>query len=482
MALQTFGVNSSSIGIGVRAPLGTTDDAFVDFGATVSSKDDEAIVGTGSNHFVNVQGTVMADISAVHLGDGIGGDSSEHLLIGPSGYVGSFSDWTVRIQASDSTVDNRGTIWGGSGYGVFTTGTVGTTSVLNSGTIEASLFGILHSGTDVLVINNSGVINSPLFAIDGSSGVDQVTNTGRITGGILFNGGDDIYNGAAGRLAGRVFGGDGNDTIIGGIDNDEFFGDAANDILRGNAGNDALDGGAGADQMFGGAGNDTYFVDNPGDIINETGGSGIDLVKSSISFSLANTARVFGAVENLTLTGALAINGTGNALANIITGNGAANILNGGLGNDVLSGGLGNDTLHGEAGNDTLSGGLGNDRLHGEAGNDRLIGGAGNDFFVFDTALNTSTNRDIVTDFNHVADTFQLENAIFTKLGAGVHPLNAAFFHAGAAAGDANDFIVYNQATGLLSYDSNGSAAGGVIAFAVLTNKPALAANDFAVI
>ena len=67
-------------------------------------------------------------------------------------------------------------------------------------------------------------------------------------------------------------------------------------------------------------------------------------------------------------------------------------------------------------------------------------------------------------------------------VGAGVHALNPAFFHAGAAAADANDFIVYNQATGVLSYDANGNAAGGAVAFAFLANHPVLAANDFLVI
>ena len=57
-------------------------------------------------------------------------------------------------------------------------------------------------------------------------------------------------------------------------------------------------------------------------------------------------------LENLTLTGTAAINGTGNDLANAITGNSA---------NNVLTGGLGNDTLNGGAGIDTLIGGLGND-------------------------------------------------------------------------------------------------------------------------
>ena len=74
--------------------------------------------------------------------------------------------------------------------------------------------------------------------------------------------------------------------------------------------------GPGADNMRGGAGNDVYVVDNAGDIVDESmaGSNGIDTVQSSISFSLANTARVLGAVENLTLLGSGNINGTGNAL------------------------------------------------------------------------------------------------------------------------------------------------------------------------
>ena len=57
-------------------------------------------------------------------------------------------------------------------------------------------------------------------------------------------------------------------------------------------------------------------------------------------------------VENLTLTGAEAINGTGNELANVLTGNTGANTLTGGAGNDTLDGGAGADTLIGGVGND----------------------------------------------------------------------------------------------------------------------------------
>ena len=66
------------------------------------------------------------------------------------------------------------------------------------------------------------------------------------------------------------------------------------------------------------------------------------------SFTLATN------VENLTLTGATAINGTGNASNNVIAGNSAANVLTGNDGNDVLSGGDELDTLWGNLGADTF--------------------------------------------------------------------------------------------------------------------------------
>ena len=63
--------------------------------------------------------------------------------------------------------------------------------------------------------------------------------------------------------------------------------------------------------MTGGDGNDIYEVDDAGDVVVEAAGatSGTDRVDSSISFVLGAN------VENLTLTGGDAINGTGNALA-----------------------------------------------------------------------------------------------------------------------------------------------------------------------
>lgn len=125
-----------------------------------------------------------------------------------------------------------------------------------------------------------------------------------------------------------------------------FTGGAANDGFTGGDGDDTLDGGAGNDTLVGGKGNDTYVIDSASDVITELAGEGVDTVKANYTYTLGAT------LENLTLLGSSAINGTGNASDNILIGNSAANTLTGGDGNDTLDGGAGNDTLVGGNGND----------------------------------------------------------------------------------------------------------------------------------
>ncbi len=117
-------------------------------------------------------------------------------------------------------------------------------------------------------------------------------------------------------------------------------GGAGNDTLNGGAGIDVLDGGTGADTLSAGTDSDLYIVDNVLDIVKENANEGaLDIIQSSVSYTVPLN------VETLLLTGASAIDGTGNAQGNIITGNDASNTLNGRGGNDVLYGGRGNDTL-----------------------------------------------------------------------------------------------------------------------------------------
>jgi Ca2+-binding RTX toxin-like protein len=183
------------------------------------------------------------------------------------------------------------------------------------------------------------------------------------------------------------------ETVSGLAGNDSLSGNGGNDTLDGGAGNDTLDGGTGNDKMTGGAGNDTFVVDSTTDSVIELANGGTDLVQSSISLTLGTN------VENLTLTGINAINGTGNAQANRMTGNSASNVLTGGAGNDVLMAGAGDDTLDGGIGNDVMFGGTGNDTYVVDATADKIteMSGEGTDTVKSSISYKLGSNLENLT-------------------------------------------------------------------------------------
>ncbi len=128
--------------------------------------------------------------------------------------------------------------------------------------------------------------------------------------------------------------------------------------------------------MEGGAGDDTYVVNVATDVVTELTGEGIDTVRSAVTLTLTSAN-----LENLTLTGTAAINGTGNAEANVLLGNTANNRLGGNGGNDTYDGAAGNDILTDTSttSNDIYRWGIGqgNDRITDAGGSDRIEVGAG---------------------------------------------------------------------------------------------------------
>ncbi len=280
-------------------------------------------------------------------------------------------------------------------------------------------------GNDTYIVDNAGVVITENL----NEGTDTVKSSISLT--LPLNVENLTLTGAL------AINGAGNDL------NNKLTGNSAANQLNGGLGNDTLDGKAGADNMIGGLGNDNYIVDNAGDIVTENLNEGTDKISSSITRTLPAN------VENLTLTGASAINGNGNGLANILIGNSAANQLSGGAGNDTLDGGTGNNTLT----------------------------GGGQDTFKF-----TSTGHiDTITDFVVVDDTIQLENAVFAALTT-TGPLAAGQFKIGTLASDADDFIIYNNITGALLYDADANGAGLATQIATVGVGLAMTNADFVVI
>jgi serralysin len=219
--------------------------------------------------------------------------------------------------------------------------------------------------------------------------------------------------------------------------------------IYGNAGINTLNGGVDAlkDTLIGYGGDDTYIINSAiDDIVEAAGGGTADRVRATVSFVLGvgdNIEILETAHANL----ATAINLTGNEIVQSVTGNAGVNTLNGGLGNDTLTG----------------------------------LGGADN--FLFNTAAGVA-NMDIITDFNVAADTIQLENAVFAGLGAALGTLDTTMFKNLTTGGpvDVTDRILYNDATGALFYDSDGSGAAAAVQFATLTGSPTVFFDDFVVV
>lgn len=322
------------------------------------------------------------------------------------------------INASGNKLNN--TLTGNEGSNILNGGAGD--DVLDGGRGADSMLG--GTGNDTFYVENSGdrvtelagqgydvIFSSVSYSLTGQS-IEQLVLTGTaslnatgdgLDNNLRGNSGNNVLNGAGG--ADTMQGGSGDDTYYVDDSRDKVLelngegidlvyssasysiegqsiekltltgyadihatGNSLNNILTGNSASNVLDGGAGDDIMQGGQGNDTYYVNSSADQVIELASEGTDTVYSSVSYSLAGQS-----IENISLTGVLNINATGNTQNNNMLGNSASNLLTGGSGNDVLNGADGDDTLQGNTGQDTLEGGRGNDILLGGSDADVVI-------------------------------------------------------------------------------------------------------------
>ena len=341
---------------------------------------------------------------------------------------------------------------------------------------------------------------------------DKISGSGAANG-LWGNDGNDTLKGLGGRdyLDGgagddTVEGGAGNDTLIGGIGNDllsyehatasfsidlsitsaqstggagrdtvsgfeNLLGSAFDDILIGDEGDNTIEGGLGNDQLSGGNGFDTLSYSSAPAAV-------------SVSFLLLGSGVSGGAGADFAQGFERLI---GSAFDDTLDGGYVDDVIEGGDGDDTIgmdpfSFAQGTDNLSGGAGADTLNGGADADILTGGVGADTLYGGLGDnavDRFVFD---DLAFAVDQVMDFEAGIDLFQLDRDAFAALSVGM--LGVDEFVEGTAATLATHRIIFDPASGALSYDSDGAGGEDQRQFATLqgVGAGAIDQNTFEVI
>ncbi|MBC2663998.1 hypothetical protein H7F51_00550 [Novosphingobium flavum] len=433
----------------------------------------QATGGSGSD----VLGDALENLTGSAFGDTLTGNALANVITGLAGDDvidgGAGADTLIGGLGSDSYVVDD------AGDGVTELAGEGTDSVTArlSWTLGANLENLtLAAGTQAWDGTGNGLGNglvgndgaNRLYGLDGNDTLGGGGGNDWLSGGAgsdTITGGAGLdtlaYDDAAGAVrvdlslvgTAQATGGSGSDVLGDALENltgsafgDALTGNALANVITGLAGDDVIDGGAGADTLIGGLGNDTYVVDVNGDFVTELAGQGTDTVTAKLSWTLGAN------LENLTLLGTSALSGTGNELGNVLTGNAAANLLNGMAGDDTLVGG---------------------------GGADSLTGGLGRDAFRF-TILEINSARDTIQDFVHGTDRFEFVRSAYAALaGLSAGALAPSEFIAGKAAVTASQHIIYNQSTGALYYDVDGSGKAAQVQIAMLSNRPVLDASDF---
>jgi Ca2+-binding RTX toxin-like protein len=298
--------------------------------------------------------------------------------------------------------------------------------------------------------------------------------------------------------------GRGDDYIAGGSLNDWLVGNDGDDSLLGRGGNDGLIGGNGDNLLAGGAGNDYIVASMFKGTNTVNGGAGIDTLsfvfeKHAASFVFETSAKkttfdgglTYSNMEKLYFTGRGDFDDrvTGGSLRDSMNGGGGddrlfggggADFIHGASGHDKLDGARGDDDLFGGRGDDKLFGGVGNDSLYANADSDTLLGGAGADEFYL--VRNGGSAVQHIVDFAVARDQIILHRDYFKGVRIEEGGLDAELFVLGKEAKNAQDRFIYNQKTGELYFDRDGTGDKAQVLIAVFQNKAHVRAEDFSVV
>lgn len=361
---------------------------------------------------------------------------------------------------------------------------------------------LLREATPVGMINNwFGGSGFDVVLGYGSTGLALVLNGTGSTGGATGS----TYQGVEGAT-----GAQGNDTLTGSRFDNLLIGGAGSDILSGDAGDDFLIGeargvdfiqayrgikgdfatvnafdplncnAAGAYASDSGTLNDSLFGGAGSDVL--SGGDGADLLNGGTGADWATYLSAPGGVTLSLQTGGTGGHAAGDVYAFVenVQGSDSDDVIAGNSGHNELRGMGGQDNLDGRAGNDTLTGGEGRDTLTGGTGSDLLTGGNYEDTFVF--GRGSMNGVDTITDMAVNHDEIWLSRGLYKGIGTVGGAIDAAVFVLGTGALDGADRVIYDDTTGALWYDADGSGVGAAVQFAQLGAGLALTANDFVVI
>jgi Ca2+-binding RTX toxin-like protein len=384
-----------------------------------------------------------------------GGAGNDTLLGGPGVDTASYATASTGVTVNLDTDVAQSTVGAGSD-------TLKDIEILIGSAFNDVLTGVFGSTVSYAAAQSGVTVSLSVAGAQstGGAGTDTLSGFSHIIG----SGFDDSLGGDIGNNT--IDGGAGNDTVTyadaeGSVIIDLSNGSAVGDVT----GTDSLNS---VENAIGGGFDDTIEASTASNTLD--GGAGNDTLTFQSAPSGVTVDLSMGTAQDLGENGSDTLlnfeNLTGSGLDDTLAGNSGDNILDGSGGTDTVSyvgagfavtvdlaaqqaGGDGNDQL---LNFENAIGSAFDDTLAGDANSNTLTGGAGNDTFIFAFA----SGIDTLTDFDNTADGLAFDNAAFDELGAD-GALNSAFFILTTDTPQGNDdFLVYNQETGELYYDSSG--------------------------